>query len=54
MQVTLRKMEINGGLFQIVMDGVQVSAGFQQVGGQAVTKQVGIHLLLMPARRAAY
>ena len=51
MQMTLRKMEIAGGLFEIVMpqqnlNGVQVGTGFQHVGGEAVTEHVGIHLLL--------
>ena len=51
MQVTLREMEITGGLFQIVMpqqnlDGVQVGTGLQQVRGEAVTEHVGINLLL--------
>jgi hypothetical protein len=44
-------MEIASGFFQIVMpqqnlNGVQVGAGFQHVGGEAVTEHVGIHLLL--------
>jgi hypothetical protein len=44
-------MEIAGGLFQIVMpqqnlNGVQVGAGFEQVGGEAVPEHVGIHPLL--------
>ena len=51
MQVTFGKMEIAGGLFQIVMaqqnlNGVQVGARFQHVRGEAVTEDVGIHLLL--------
>ena len=51
MQVTFGKMEIAGGLFQIVMaqqnlNGVQVGAGFQHVRGEAVAEYVGIHLLL--------
>ena len=33
---------------------MQVGAGFQQVRGEAVTEHVGIHSLLIPARRAAY
>ncbi len=42
MQMTLGKMEIASGLFQIVMpqqnlNGVQVGAGLQHVRGEAVT-----------------
>jgi chorismate synthase len=49
-QVTLRKVEIDGGLFQIVMaqqdlNGVQVGTRFQQVGGEAVAEHVGINFL---------
>ena len=49
--MTLGKMEITGGLFQIVMaqqnlDRVQVGTGFQQVCGEAVTEHVGINSLL--------
>jgi len=52
-QVTFGKMEIAGGLFQIVMaqqnlNGVQVGAGFQHVRRKAVAEYVGIHLLLDP------
>lgn len=36
------------------LNGVQVGAGFQQVGGEAVTENVGINFLVDPARRAAY
>jgi len=51
MQVTLGKMEIAGGLFQIVMaqqnlNSVEVSAGLEHVRGEAVTEHVGIHLFL--------
>ncbi len=53
MQVTLRKMEIAGRFFQIVMaqqnlNGVQVGAGFQHVRGEAVPEHVGIYLFLNP------
>jgi hypothetical protein len=59
MQVTFGKMEIAGGLFQIVMaqqnlNGVQVGAGFQHVRGKAVAGYVGYTFFLIPARRAAY
>ena len=41
MQVPLREVEIASGFFQIVMaqqdlDGVQVGASFEQVGGEAM------------------
>ena len=53
MQVPLREVEIASGFFQIVMaqqdlDGMQVSAGFEQVGGEAVAKDVRINTLLNP------
>jgi hypothetical protein len=50
-KMALRKMQIDGGLFQIAMaqqdlNGAQIGAGFQQMSGEAVTQRVGMNLFL--------
>ena len=48
--MALGKMQVDGGLFQIVMsqqqlNGAQVGTGFQQVGGETMAQRVGMNLL---------
>ncbi len=50
----LRKMEVDGRLLEIAMaeqhlDGAQVGAGFEQVGGEAVAKRVRMDALVIQA-----
>ena len=49
--MTLREMQIEGGLFQVVMskeqlDGAQVSTVFEQVGSETVAQSVGMDPIL--------
>src|SRR6204780_5942390 len=62
-QMPLRHMDINGGLLQIAvaeenLDGAQVGAGLQQMGGKAVTKGVRMKRFAnagaLPASRQAF
>ena len=46
MEMTLGKMQVDGGLFQIAvaqqdLNGAQIGAGFEQMSGKAVTQRVG-------------
>ena len=50
-KMALRKMQIDGGLFQIAvaqqdLNGAEIGAGFEQVSGEAVTQRVGMNLFL--------
>ena len=51
MEMTLGKMQVDGGLFQIAvaqqdLNGAQIGAGFEQMSGKAVTQRVGMNLFL--------
>jgi hypothetical protein len=57
-QAFLRKVEIDGGLFQIAMpqqdlDGPQIRSVFQQVSGEAVTQGVIVVLIISFPLRSA-
>ena len=50
-KMALRKMQIDGGLFQIAvaqqdLNGAQIGACFEQISGEAVTQRVGMDLFL--------
>ena len=51
-EMTLREMQVDGGLFQIVMsqqhlDGARVCAGFQQMSGEAVAQRMRVNPLVL-------
>jgi len=51
MEMTLREMQVDGGLFQVAMseedlNGAQVSALFEQVGSKTVAQGVGMNPIL--------
>jgi hypothetical protein len=57
-QLPGRDMEINRGLFQIMvaeqeLNGSQVRTGFQQMSGEAVTQGVIVLLMICTPRKSA-
>jgi hypothetical protein len=59
MQVALREMQIEGGILEPLMpheelNGAQVSAGFEQMGREAMAQRVWMNFLSQAGPRGCY